>query len=59
MGPIVLLAGVLLLLYGVAVMFAGPAASATRGARHSRQYAVVVTVLGAAVVVTGAVMILA
>lgn len=59
MGPIVLLAGVLLALYGVATMFAGGVAASTRGADHSRRYAVVVTVLGVVVVLVGVAMIAA
>lgn len=59
MGPIVLLTGVLTLLYGVSAAFAGGSvASARRGAHHSRTYAVVVVVVGAALTVTGVVMIL-
>ena len=57
MGPIVLLAGVLVLLYGFASMFAGGSvASAHRGREHSRKYALVTVVVGIVVVITGAVL---
>lgn len=59
MGPIVLLAGVVVLLYAIAAIFAGGGvASATRGVSHSRTYAVVTAVIGAVLVVTGLVMML-
>lgn len=54
MGPIVLLIGVLVALYGVAAMFAGGGvASATRGAEHSRRYSLVSLVIGCALVAMG------
>ena len=57
MGPIVLLAGVLVLLYGMASMFAGGSvASAHRGRTHSRKYAIVTIVSGVALGITGLVM---
>ena len=58
MGPIVLLVGVLVVLFGVSAMFAGGSvASATRGTPHSRTYAVVTLVTGAVIVFAGLVMI--
>lgn len=59
MGPIVLLAGALTVVYGVAAIFAGGSvASASRGVSHSRRYAVVTLLAGVALTVTGLVLIL-
>ena len=59
MGPIVLLTGVLIVLYGVAAMFAGGGvASASRGVPHSRRYALVTLIVGATVAAAGLIMIL-
>ena len=59
MGPIVLLGGVLVAVYGVASMFAGGSvASASRGVPHSRTYAVVTTVVGVTAAVAGLALIL-
>ena len=60
MGPIVLLAGVLILLYALASAFAGGnVASAARGVPHTRRYAWVAGAVGAALLVVGFGMILA
>lgn len=60
MGPIVLLAGVLVVLYAVATLFAGGAvASASRGVGHSRNYGVIAAIVGGALVVAGLVMMAA
>ena len=59
MGPIVLLAGALIVLYGIAAIFAGGSvASASRGVGHTRRYAFVTVVVVVALVVTGLVMVL-
>lgn len=58
MGPIVLLAGVVVVFYAIAAMFAGGSvASASRGVSHSRRYAVVTVVIGLAIVAAGVIMI--
>jgi Na+/phosphate symporter len=57
MGPIVLLTGVLVLLYAVATMAAGSAASATRGVQHSRRYALVTALVGIGLLLVGLAMI--
>lgn len=58
MGPIVLLAGVVVVFYAIAAMFAGGSvASASRGVSHSRRYAVVTAVIGAAITAAGVIMI--
>ena len=57
MGPIVLLTGVLVLLYAVATMAAGSAASATRGVEHSRRYALLTALAGLALLLVGLAMI--
>ena len=58
MGPIVVLAGVLVFIYGIAAMFAGAGvASATRRKTHSRTYGIVTAAIGACVVVAGLVLI--
>ena len=54
MGPIVLLTGVLVLLYGLASMFAGGSvASAHRGSTHSRRYAWVTVLAGLGLIIAG------
>ena len=59
MGPIVLMAGVLILLYAMASIFAGGSvASANRGVSHSRRYGVVSLIVGLACAMAGLVMIL-
>ncbi|HVM21286.1 MAG TPA: hypothetical protein VM307_15105 [Egibacteraceae bacterium] len=58
MGPIVLMAGILVLLYALASMFAGGGvASASRGVSHSRRYSLVSAIVGGCLVVAGVVMI--
>ena len=58
MGPIVLIAGVLVMLYGLASLFAGGSvASASRGVSHSRRYGVTTLIIGLIVAVVGLVMI--
>ena len=60
MGPIVLLTGVLVLLYGLASAFAGGnVASAHRGAEHSRRYALVTIIVGVGLVIAGLAMMAA
>jgi hypothetical protein len=58
MGPIVLLTGVLVLLYALATMLAGTAASASRGVEHSKRYSVVTAAVGISIAVFGLAMIL-
>lgn len=48
-----MLAGLITAMYGVATMFAGGAASATRGVAHSRRYAVATIVVGAVIAILG------
>ncbi len=58
MGPIVLIAGLLVALYGLASLFAGGGvASASRGVSHSRRYSMTSVVIGVIVALTGLVMI--
>lgn len=57
MGPIVLLAGVLLLISGVSALASGEVASHQRLRRHSGAYAWVAVVLGASLVVGGVVLL--
>lgn len=60
MGPIVLLAGVLVLLYALASAFAGGSvASAARGVPHTRKYAWVSGAVGAGLILAGLVLMLA
>lgn len=57
MPRIVLLAGVLMLLYGVAVVAGGQVAASTPLRGHSRVYGASVGVAGAVLVVVGAVLL--
>ena len=60
MGPIVLLSGVLLTLYGFASMFAGGSvASAHRGREHSRKYSFVTVAAGVGLCIAGGAMMAA
>jgi hypothetical protein len=60
MGPIVLLTGVLVVLYGIATTFAGGSvASASRGVNHSRRYAAVTLVVGVVLLIFGIAMMAA
>ena len=60
MGPIVLLSGVLVMLFGFASMFAGGSvASAHRGREHSRKYAIVTVIAGVGLCLAGGAMMAA
>lgn len=59
MAPIILLAGVLLLLYGVATLAGGPVAASRRLREHSKVYAFACAVGGLVLVGTGLVLLLA